>query len=187
MDRAEKRELVASLNQVFNNTGVVVVTHNPGLTVAEMNDLRSRMRERAPASKWPKTVSPSLPFKARNSSTSPTCSKVPSRSPIRTIPYAAPKVAGRTLPRPTTSSSFSAVRLGSTNLDADGVKALANLPSLDELRGKLVGLIQTPATDRAGLKAPAGQLARVFGSLCREGRGGVRPFTLRTRSNYGSN
>ena len=59
--------------------------------------------------------------------------------------------------------------MGATNLDAKGVEALATLPSLDELRAKLVGMIQTPATRIAGvLQAPAGQLARVFGAYARK-------------------
>ena len=67
--------------------------------------------------------------------------------------------------------------MGTTSLDAEGVKALATLPSLDELRASLVGLIQTPATRIAQVvNAPAGQLARVFGAYATEGRGGVRPF-----------
>jgi large subunit ribosomal protein L10 len=59
--------------------------------------------------------------------------------------------------------------LGSQTLDADGIKALAELPSLDELRARLVGMISTPATRIAGiLQAPAGQLARVFGAFAKK-------------------
>ncbi|MEL0114345.1 MAG: 50S ribosomal protein L10, partial [Rickettsiales bacterium] len=56
-------------------------------------------------------------------------------------------------------------------LDADAIKALAKLPSLDSLRGKIVGLLQAPATKIAGvLQAPAGQLARVVGAYAASGQ-----------------
>jgi large subunit ribosomal protein L10 len=62
--------------------------------------------------------------------------------------------------------------LGAQTLNADGIKALAELPSLDALRGKLLGLIQAPGTKIAGiLAAPAGQLARVFGAFARRDEG----------------
>ena len=92
------------------------------------------------------------------------------------IPIAAPKVAAEFAK---TNEKFVLLggAMGRTNLDAKGVEALATLPSLDELRAKLVGMIQTPATRIAGvLQAPAGQLARVFGAYAKQGRGGLKPI-----------
>ena len=92
------------------------------------------------------------------------------------IPIAAPKIAAEFAK---TNEKFVLLggAMGRTNLDAKGVEALAALPSLDELRAKLVGMIQTPATRIAGvLQAPAGQLARVFAAYAKTGRGGLKPI-----------
>lgn len=163
MDRAQKQESIESLKSVFNDAGAVVVTHYMGLTVAEMTDLRLRLRKEGAAIK---VVKNTLALKALDGKLGDKGEKL-FTGPVA-IAYgpdavSAAKVA---VAYAKENDKFKLVGgvLDQTNvLDEAGVKALATLPSLDELRGKLIGLIQAPATKVAGvLQAPAGQLARVF-------------------------
>jgi len=163
MDRAQKQESIESLKGVFNDAGAVVVTHYMGLTVAEMTDLRLRLRKEGAAIK---VVKNTLALKALDGKLGDKGDKL-FTGPVA-IAYgpdavSAAKVAVQFAKE---NDKFKLVGgvLDQTNvLDENGVKALATLPSLDELRGKLIGLIQAPATKIAGvLQAPAGQLARVF-------------------------
>lgn len=163
MDRAQKQESIESLKSVFNDAGAVVVTHYMGLTVAEMTDLRLRLRKEGAAIK---VVKNTLALKALDGKLGDKGEKL-FTGPVA-IAYgpdavSAAKVA---VAYAKENDKFKLVGgvLDQTNvLDEAGVKALATLPSLDELRGKLIGLIQAPATKIAGvLQAPAGQLARVF-------------------------
>ncbi|WP_066686473.1 50S ribosomal protein L10 [Caulobacter sp. CCH9-E1] len=163
MDRAQKQESIESLKSVFNDAGAVVVTHYMGLTVAEMTDLRLRLRKEGAAIK---VVKNTLALKALDGKLGDKGEKL-FTGPVA-IAYgpdaiSAAKVA---VAYAKENDKFKLVGgvLDQTNvLDEAGVRALATLPSLDELRGKLIGLIQAPATKIAGvLQAPAGQLARVF-------------------------
>ena len=163
MDRAQKQESIESLKSVFSDAGAVVVTHYMGLTVAEMTDLRLRLRKEGAAIK---VVKNTLALKALDGKLGDKGEKL-FTGPVA-IAYgpdavSAAKVAVQFAKE---NDKFKLVGgvLDQTNvLDENGVKALATLPSLDELRGKLIGLIQAPATKIAGvLQAPAGQLARVF-------------------------
>jgi large subunit ribosomal protein L10 len=163
MDRAQKQESIESLKSVFSDAGAVVVTHYMGLTVAEMTDLRLRLRKEGAAIK---VVKNTLALKALDGKLGDKGEKL-FTGPVA-IAYgpdavSAAKVAVQFAKE---NEKFKLVGgvLDQTNvLDENGVKALATLPSLDELRGKLIGLIQAPATKIAGvLQAPAGQLARVF-------------------------
>ena len=162
MDRAEKSELVSSLNQVFSSTGVVVVAHYSGLSVAEMTTLPGRMRSAGASLKVAKNRLAKLALKGTDVEHISDLFQGPTVIAYSDDPVAAPKVASEFAK---TNDKFVLLggAMGRTNLDAKGVQALASLPSLDELRAKLVGMIQTPATRIAGiLQAPAGQLARVF-------------------------
>ncbi|MEJ2816816.1 MULTISPECIES: 50S ribosomal protein L10 [unclassified Caulobacter] len=163
MDRAQKQESIESLKSVFADAGAVVVTHYMGLTVAEMTDLRLRLRKEGAAIK---VVKNTLALKALDGKLGDKGEKL-FTGPVA-IAYgpdavSAAKVAVQFAKE---NDKFKLVGgvLDQTNvLDENGVKALATLPSLDELRGKLIGLLQAPATKIAGvLQAPAGQLARVF-------------------------
>ena len=163
MDRAQKQESIESLKGVFADAGAVVVTHYMGLTVAEMTDLRLRLRKEGAAIK---VVKNTLALKALDGKLGDKGEKL-FTGPVA-IAYgpdavSAAKVAVQFAKE---NDKFKLVGgvLDQTNvLDENGVKALATLPSLDELRGKLIGLLQAPATKIAGvLQAPAGQLARVF-------------------------
>lgn len=162
MDRTQKEELIASLHRTFSETAVVLVSHYSGLTVAEMSDLRVRMREAGAALKVAKNRLAKLAVAGTPYQKLEGLFKGPTAIATARDPVAAAKVVvgfAKTNPKLVLLGGG----LGRQMLDADGIKALATLPSLDELRGKLVGLISTPATRVAGvLQAPAGQLARVF-------------------------
>ena len=164
MDRAAKNELVASLNQVFSNTGVVVVTHNLGLTVSQMNDLRGRMAEAGGSVKVTKNRLTKLALEGTDVEGIKDLFSGPTVLMYSDDPVAAPRIVSE-FAKKNEKLVVLGGSMGTTTLDVSGVKALAELPSLDELRAKLVGMISTPATRIAGvLQAPAGQLARVMGA-----------------------
>ena len=162
MDRVEKQDLVASLHRTFSETAVVLVTHYSGLTVAEIGDLRKRMREAGAGLKVTKNRLAKLALEGTRYGGLEGLFKGPTAIAYAHDPVAAAKVA---VAYAKTNAKLVLLGgcVGGQVLDADGVRALATLPSLDELRGKLVGLLNAPATRIAGvLQAPGGQLARVF-------------------------
>ena len=162
MDRAQKAVSIEALKSVFEAAGAVVVTHNLGLTVAEMTDLRGRLRKEGASLK---VVKNTLAIKALGGSVGEEGDALftgPVAIAYAPDPVSAAKVATEYAK---TNDKFVVVGgiMGATVLDAKGVGALATLPSLDELRAKLLGLLNAPATKVAGvLQAPAAQLARVF-------------------------
>lgn len=162
MERAEKHEFVGALNTVFENTGVVVVAHYSGLSVAQMTALRAQVREAGGSVKVAKNRLAKLALRGTELEHISELFQGPTVIVYSDDPVAAPKAAVE-FAKKNEKLVLLGGALGSTNLDAEGVKALASMPSLDELRGKLVGLLQTPGTRVAQvLNAPAGQLARVF-------------------------
>jgi len=168
LDRTEKREFVAGLNQALTVTSMIVVTRNAGLTVAEATDLRRKMRAAGATFKIAKNRLTNLALEGTPFDSIRPLLKGPIALAWSTDPVAVAKTA---VEFARTNEKFVLVggALGAQSLSADGVKALAELPSLDELRGRLLGMIQTPATRIAGiLQAPAGQLARVFGAFARK-------------------
>lgn len=168
MDRAEKREFVADLNEVFNNTGSVVVAHYAGLTVAQMNDLRSKMRGAGGTVKVAKNRLAKIALQGTPSESIQALFEGQTLIAYSDDPVVAPKVAND-FAKANDKLVILGGAMGETALDSDGVKALASLPSLDELRAKLVGMISTPATRIAQVvNAPAGQLARVFGAYSKK-------------------
>jgi len=164
MDRAQKQETIESLKGVFDSSGAVVVTHYLGLTVAEMSDLRGRLRQQGAQLK---VVKNTLAVKALDGSVGEAGDalfKGPVAIAFAPDPVSAAKVATQYAKD---NEKFSVVGglMGAQVLDKGGVSALATLPSLDQLRGKILGLLQAPATRIAGvLQAPAGQVARVIGA-----------------------
>ena len=155
--------MVASLKQTFEDSEIVVVTHYSGLTVADMTDLRGRMREAGASFKVTKNRLTRLALQGTKFEDLSDLMSGPTALAYSTDPVAAAKIAVNY-----SKDNEKLVILGGVfngqSLDVDGVNTLAKLPSLDELRGKLVGMIQTPATRIAGvLQAPAGQVARVIG------------------------
>jgi len=164
VDRTEKREFVASLGLVFAETSMVVVTQNKGLTVAEVSDLRRKMRASGSTFKVAKNRLAVLALDGTRFDGIKPMLKGPTALAWSHDPVAVAKAA---VDYAKTNEKFVVIggALGTQMLNADGIKALADLPSLDALRARLVGMIQTPATRIAGvLAAPAGQLARVFGA-----------------------
>ncbi|PRD40563.1 50S ribosomal protein L10 [Phyllobacterium salinisoli] len=168
MDKAEKREFVAWLNGAFKESGSVVVAHYTGLTVAQMNDLRSKMRAAGGTVKVAKNRLAKIALQGTESESIADLFNGQTVVAYSTDPVTAPKVAVE-FAKGNDKLVILGGAMGATGLDAEGVKALASLPSLDELRAKLVGMIQTPASRIAQVvNAPAGQLARVFGAYARK-------------------
>jgi large subunit ribosomal protein L10 len=150
------------LNEAFSNAGVVVVAHYSGLSVAEMTDFRRRAREAGAQVKVAKNRLAKLALEGTEVSgisdlfTGPTCITY-SEDPV-----AAPKVAVN-FAKENEKLVILGGSMGATALDPNNVKSLASLPSLDELRGTLIGLLQAPAGKIAQVvNAPAAKLARVF-------------------------
>ena len=167
VDRTEKREFVSSLAAVFAETSMVVVTHNNGLTVAEVTDLRRRMRASGATFKVAKNRLATLALDGTRFEGIKPLLKGPTALAWSADPVAVAKTAVE-FAKTNEKLVLIGGALGTQTLDASGVKALAELPSLDELRARLVGMISTPATRIAGvLQAPAGQLARVFGAYAK--------------------
>lgn len=164
MDRGKKEALVAELRQTFDENELVVVTHQSGLTVAEASDLRRKMREAGARFKVTKNRLAKLALKETKFEHLTDDFSGPTAIAVSVDPVAAAKVAVEFANKNDKLVIVSGA-LGDKGLDADGVKALAKLPSLDELRGKIVGLLQAPAGKLASVtQAPASQLARVFGA-----------------------
>jgi len=167
VDRTEKREFVAELNLALAATSMIVVTRNAGLTVAEVTDLRRKMRGSGSIYKVAKNRLTNLALAGTPFVGIEPMLKGPTALAWNKDPVAVAKAA---VEFAKTNEKFVLIggALGAQTLNADGVRALAELPSLDALRGKLLGLICAPATRIAGvLQAPAGQLARVFGAYAK--------------------
>ena len=164
MERAEKREFVTSMNQEFSNTGAVVVAHYSGLTVSEISDFRSKVKEAGGKVKVAKNRLARLALQGTEVEHISGLFEGQTLVVYSEDPVAAPK-ASVDFSKANEKLVILGGAMGATNLDVNGVRALASLPSLDELRGKLVGFISTPATRIAQIvNAPAGQLARVVGA-----------------------
>ena len=164
MDRSQKAESVAQLNAVFNEVGLVVVTRNLGLSVKQSTDLRTKMRDAGATYKVAKNRLAKLALKDTDYAGIEDYLTGPTALAWSTDPIAAAKAA---VEFAKTNDRLEIVggAMGSTQLDAAGIKALASMPSLDELRAKIVGLVNAPATKVAQLvNAPAAKLARVFGA-----------------------
>eukprot|EP01132_Coremiostelium_polycephalum_P012126 gene12126-14831_t len=168
VEKAEKREFVTWLNGVFKDSGSVVVAHYTGLTVAQLSDLRSKMRDAGGTVKVAKNRLAKIALQGTESEGISDLFTGQTLVAYSNDPITAPKIAIE-FAKGNEKLVILGGSMGATTLDADGVKALAALPSLDELRAKLVGMIQTPATRIAQIvNAPAGQLARVFGAYARK-------------------
>ena len=164
MDRSQKTDAVAQLNNVFKEAGVVVVTRNLGLTVAESTDLRAKMREVGATYQVAKNRLAKIALKDTDYAGIEEYLSGPTALAYSADPVAAAKAV---VEFAKTNDRIEVVggSMGSQVLDEAGVRALASMPSLDELRGKLVGLVNAPATKIAQVvNAPANKLARVFGA-----------------------
>ena len=161
MDRATKTEQIATLGEVFKTTKVVVVAHYSGLTVSQMQILRRQMKQSGATVKVAKNRLAKIALEGSDVASIASLLKGPALIAYSGDPVAAPKAA---VEFAKTNERFVILggAMGKTSLDPNGVKALAALPSLDELRAKIVGLIVAPATKIAQVvNAPAAKLARV--------------------------
>jgi large subunit ribosomal protein L10 len=162
VDRAQKEAAVAGLNQTFGQVNLVIVTQQSGLTVHESMSLRRRVREAGAGFKVTKNRLTRLALEGTKFKALQSLMTGPTALAFSEDPVAAAKVCVE-FAKENEKLTIIGGALGEQLLDVDGVQALAKLPSLDELRGKLVGLLQAPATKVAVvLQAPAGQLARVI-------------------------
>ena len=162
MDRAHKQDAIEALKGVFDASGAVVVTHYLGLTVAEMTDLRGKLREQGATLKVVKNTLAQKALDGAVGEAGDALFKGPVAIAFAADPVSAAKVAtafAKDNEKFTVIGGF----MGQQVLDKKSVTALASLPSLDQLRAKIIGLIQAPATKIAGvLQAPGGQVARVI-------------------------
>jgi large subunit ribosomal protein L10 len=162
VDRKTKQELATSLNQVFRKAGCVVVARNGGLTVAEMSDLRRQVRAAGARFRITKNRITKLALDGTSYVPIRDLLKGPTGIAYSDDPVAAAKVVVGFASK-NDKLAIVGGAMGGSALDAEGVKALAALPSLDQLRGKLVGLLQAPASKIAAvLAAPGAQVARVL-------------------------
>jgi len=164
VDRAEKKQFVGDLNGVFSKAQVVVVAHYSGLTVAKLEDLRKRMRENGCKVQVIKNRLAKIALDGTDAASIAPLLKGPTLIAYSDDPVAAPKVAVA-FAKDNDKLVILGGAMGKTALDANAVKSLATLPSLDAMRAKIIGLINAPATKLAQLaNAPAAKLARVFGA-----------------------
>ncbi|NVP58639.1 50S ribosomal protein L10 [Mycoplana rhizolycopersici] len=168
MERAEKREFVTELNEVFKASGSVVVARYAGITVAQMNDLRTKMRAAGGTVKVAKNRLAKIALQGTEAEGMTDLFQGQTLIAYANDPMIAPKVA---MDFAKTNDKLVVLggAMGATTLSADAVKSLATLPSLDELRAKLLGLLNAPATRVATVvAAPASQLARVFAAYAKK-------------------
>ena len=168
MDRTEKREFVSALASVLADASIVVVTRNSGLTVAEVTELRRRMRAAGATFKVAKNRLATLALTGTRFEGVKPLLKGPTALAWAPDPVAVAKTA---VEFARTNEKFVVLggAIGGQTLDAAGVRALSELPSLEALRGRLLGMLQTPATRIAGvLQAPGGQLARVLAAFAKK-------------------
>ena len=169
LDRTQKEELVASLHDLFGNTTLMVVTCPIGLTVAQATDLRRQMRDAGAGFKVTKNRLTRLALKGTKFEGLSDLFTGPTAIAYSEDPVAAARVAVQFAEK-NEQLTIVGGALDEKLLDQSAVTSLAKLPSLDELRGKIVGMLQTPATRVAGvLQAPGGQLARVLSAQAAKG------------------
>ena len=162
MNRTEKAELIDTLHATFNEATTVVITHQVGLTVVESSDLRGKMRANGASYKVTKNRIAKLALKDTAYESLIDQFTGPTAIGTSSDPVAAAKTLVE-FAKENNKLTIIGGAIGDQLLDKAGVEALAKLPSLDELRAKLVGLLQAPATKLARVsQAPASQLARVI-------------------------
>ncbi|MEE4348655.1 MAG: 50S ribosomal protein L10 [Pacificimonas sp.] len=164
MDRAEKHALVDQLKGTFAEASVVVVTRNHGLTVADVEELRAKMRDAGASYKVAKNRLAKIALEGSAYEGISEFLVGPTALATSSDPVAAAKAAND-FAKTNDNLEIVGGAMDGNVLTSDEIKQLASLPSLDELRAKIVGLVQAPATKIAQIAAaPAGQLARVFGA-----------------------
>ncbi len=168
MERAEKSEFVSEMKQTLEGAGSVVVAHYAGLTVADMTEFRSGMRAAGGTVKVAKNRLVKLALEGTDGAAMSDLFQGQTLIAYAEDPVAAPKAASE-FAKKNEKLVILGGAMGATMLDANGVKALATMPSLDELRAKIIGMVNTPAQRIAMLtKAPAGAVARVIGAYAQK-------------------
>ena len=169
MDRAEKAAVVGELTEAFKGSGAIVVAHYAGLTVAEMENLRVQMKTSGAQVRVAKNRLAKLALKQTENADISDLFTGPTLVAYSDDPVTAPKIAVKFADKNKKLVILGGA-MGQTELDADGVKALAELPSLDELRAKLAGLLTQPAAKIASVaQAPGAQIARVIAAYADKG------------------
>jgi large subunit ribosomal protein L10 len=169
VERAAKREVVDQLQASFRDAGSIVVARNTGLTVADLETLRTQMRQAGGSVKVAKNRLARLALKETDTADISALFEGPTVLAFARDPMTAPKIASAFADR---NQKFVVLggAMGQTGLDANNVKALATMPSLDQLRATLAGLLKQPATRIAAvLQAPGGQIARVLSAYAEKG------------------
>ncbi len=169
MDRAAKAELVTALHDVFKDAGVVVVSHYAGMTVAQMTDYRRKIKAAGGSVRVAKNRLAKIAAKDTDSASIVNLFKGQTVLAYSKDPIAAARVAVQ-YAKTNDKLVILGGTMGSTVLNPANVKALADLPSLDELRAKLIGLLNAPATKIARtVMEPGAQLARVIQAKAAQG------------------
>jgi len=169
VDRSQKKELVATLHSTFSDTNLVIVTRQAGMTVAEVSDLRRKMRAAGASYKVTKNRLTRLALEGTKFEALKELFTGPTAVAVSSDPVAAAKVCV-SFAKDNEKLVIVGGAMGETKLDPQAIQSLATLPSLDQLRGKLIGVLQAPATKVAGVvQAPAAQLARVFSAYGSQG------------------
>jgi large subunit ribosomal protein L10 len=169
MTRAAKESWVEGANSIFGESEIVLITQYQGLNVAEISALRSQVREAGASFKVAKNRLAKRAIEGTNFAALSDHFTGPTAICFGMDPVSAAKVIA-TFAKGNDKLKLIGGAFGETLLDEAKIKQLATMPSLDELRGKIVALLNTPATRMAGvLQAPAGQLARVFGAYAASG------------------
>ena len=169
MNRSEKKQLIATLNETLKKAELVVITQQTGLTVAEVTNLRRQMRLAGAGYKVAKNRLARLALEGTRFEGLKSMFTGPTAIAYSADPIAAAKVAV-TYANSNEKLTIVGGAMGGQILDSSGIKALATLPSLDELRAKIIGVLRTPATRIAVvLQAPGSQLARVFNAYASKG------------------
>ncbi len=164
MDRAEKQQWVSDVHEIFASKAIVLVTHYQGLNVAEVSELRTKVRDAGAGFKVTKNRLAKRALKDTQYEPLSDMFTGPTAIAFADDPVAVAKVIAA-FAKDNEKLVMMGGAFGDHMLDQSGIKQLATMPSLDELRGKIVALLNTPATRIAGvLQAPAGQLARVVGA-----------------------
>jgi len=168
VDKAQKAAQIEQLSEVFGSSGSVVVAHYTGMTVAHMTKLRRQMQAAGATFKVAKNNLALRALSAKGADNVDHLFKGPTGIAYANDPVAAPKVAAA-FAKENDKFVILGGLFGKQALDANAVKALAELPSLDELRAKILGLLQAPAQQLASVvAAPGAGLARVIGAHSRK-------------------
>lgn len=169
MNRTQKKEWVEDMNGHYMASEILLVVHYKGLTVAEMTALRGKVREAGAGLKVTKNLLSRIALKGTNYESLADLFTGPTAVAYANDPVSAAKVLAD-FAKDNEKLVLVGGKFGETVLDVNGIQALAKLPSLDELRARIIAMLVTPATRIAGvLQAPAGQLARVCGAYGAKG------------------